>query len=38
MQAAMDRLTAITERRRWAIIALWVVLLVVAAPLAMRQT
>ena len=34
----MDRLTAVIERRRWIVIAVWLVLLVAAAPLAMRQT
>ena len=34
----MDRLTAVIERRRRIVIAVWLVLLVAAAPLAMRQT
>ena len=38
MQAAMDRLTAILERRRWLILGAWVVLLVAAAPFAAKQT
>ncbi len=38
MQAAMDRLTALTERGRLAVIVIWVLLLAAAAPLAMKQT
>src|SRR2546423_15100090 len=38
MQAAMDRLSALLERRRWPVLAVWIVLLVAAAPFAVRQT
>ncbi len=38
MQAAMDRLTAAIERRRWVVIVAWLALLAAATPLAMRQT
>src|SRR5436309_812599 len=38
MQAAMDRLSALLERRRWPVLAVWITLLVAAAPFAVRQT
>ena len=38
MQSVMDRLTAFLERRRWVVLAAWVLLLVAAAPFAARQT
>jgi len=38
MQSAMDRLTGTIERRRWVVIALWLVLLAAATPFALRQT
>ncbi len=38
MQAAMDRLTALIERRGKLIIVLWVALLIAALPFAIRQT
>ena len=38
MHAAMDRLTAMIERRRWVVIVAWLALLALAAPFALRQT
>ena len=38
MQAAMDSLTAFLERRKWLVVAVWVVLLLASLPFAMRQT
>jgi uncharacterized membrane protein YdfJ with MMPL/SSD domain len=38
MQAAMDRLGAFLERRRWLVLAVWLVLLLAALPFAARQT
>jgi RND superfamily putative drug exporter len=38
MQAAMDKLGAFIERRRWLVLGTWVVLLLAAAPFAARQT
>ena len=38
MQAAMDRLTAFLERRRWVVLGAWLLILVAAAPFAARQT
>ncbi len=38
MQAAMDRLTALLERRRWVVLGAWLLILLAAAPFAARQT
>src|SRR4051794_17879142 len=38
MQAAMDRLEAVLERRRWLVLGVWVVLLLASAPFAAKQT
>ena len=38
MQAAMDRLTAFLERRRWLVLGAWVAVLLAALPFAARQT
>src|ERR671915_225154 len=38
MQAAMDRLGAFLERRRWLVLGTWIVLLLAALPFAARQT
>src|SRR4051794_6420648 len=38
MQAAMDRLEAVLERRRWLVLGVWVVLLLASAPFAAKET
>src|SRR5215213_9599424 len=38
MQAAMDRLAGFLERRRWLVLAAWLLLLVAALPFAAKQT
>jgi heme transporter len=38
MQAAMDRLGGFLERRRWLVVAAWLLLVLAAAPFAARQT
>src|SRR3712207_408521 len=38
MQAAMDRLQAFLERRRWLVAGAWLVLLLASAPFAAKQT
>jgi uncharacterized membrane protein YdfJ with MMPL/SSD domain len=38
MQAAMDRIGAMLERRRWVVVGVWLLLLAAAAPFAARQT
>ena len=38
MQAAMDRLTAFLERRRWIVLGAWLLIVLAAAPFAVRQT
>jgi uncharacterized membrane protein YdfJ with MMPL/SSD domain len=38
MQAAMDRLGGFLERRRWLVVAIWLLLVLAAAPFAARQT
>jgi RND superfamily putative drug exporter len=38
MQQLMDRLTSFLERRRWVVLAAWVVLLVLSLPFMARQT
>jgi uncharacterized membrane protein YdfJ with MMPL/SSD domain len=38
MQAAMDKLSAFLERRRFLVLGAWIALLVAAAPFAARQT
>jgi uncharacterized membrane protein YdfJ with MMPL/SSD domain len=38
MQALMDRLAAFLERRRWVVLAAWLLLLLAALPFAARQT
>jgi uncharacterized membrane protein YdfJ with MMPL/SSD domain len=38
MQAAMDRIGAFVERRRWLVLGVWVALLLAALPFASRQT
>ena len=38
MQAAMDRLGRTLERRRWLVVAAWLVVLLASAPFAARQT
>src|SRR5918992_3587015 len=38
MQAAMDRLGAFLERRRWLVLGTWLVLLLASLPFAARQT
>src|SRR5215210_6897861 len=38
VQAAMDRLGAFLERRRWLVVGAWVLLLLAAAPFAAKQT
>src|SRR3954462_11955543 len=38
MQAAMDRLEAVLERRRWVVLGAWVVVLLAALPFTVKQT
>src|SRR5688572_20121433 len=38
MQGAMDRLAAFLERRRWLVLAAWLLVLLAALPFAARQT
>src|SRR5215211_5674378 len=38
MQAVMDSLAAFLERRRWTVLAAWVLLLLAALPFAAQQT
>jgi uncharacterized membrane protein YdfJ with MMPL/SSD domain len=38
MQAAMDKLSAFLERRRFVVLGVWIALLVAAAPFAAKQT
>ena len=38
MQGAMDRLGEMLERRRWLVVAAWLVVLLASAPFAARQT
>src|SRR3954447_10971497 len=38
MQAVMDRLEGFVARRRWVVLAFWIVLVVAAVPFASRQT
>ncbi len=38
MQAAMDKLGRVLERRRWLVVAAWLVVLLASAPFAARQT
>src|SRR5215210_6971703 len=38
MQSVMDRLAALLERRRWFVLAAWLVLLLAALPFAAQQT
>ena len=38
MQQAMDRLSSFLERRRWVVLAAWIVLLIVSLPFMVRQT
>ena len=38
MQAAMDRLAKVLDRRRWLVVAAWLAVLLAAVPFAARQT
>src|SRR5215210_3653431 len=38
MQSVMDRLAALLERRRWFVLAAWLLLLLAALPFAAQQT
>src|SRR3954452_4709031 len=38
MQAAMDGLEAVLERRRWVVLGAWVILLLAALPFTAKQT
>jgi RND superfamily putative drug exporter len=38
MQAAMERLEKVLERRRWLVVVVWIVVLLASAPFAARQT